>query len=51
MAANLNRHSGTRFAWFLAVMIWRHFNNLTSRCAIAPQRGEILRIVGSTIPT
>jgi len=32
-------------------MIWCHFNNLTSEYATAPQRGEIMRIVGSTIPT
>jgi hypothetical protein len=32
-------------------MIWCYFNNLTSKCATAPQRGEIMRIVGSTVPT
>jgi len=32
-------------------MIWCYFNNLTAKCAIAAQRGEIMRIVGSTVPT
>jgi len=43
--------SGTAFAFNLPAMIWCYFDNLTSTFATAPQRGEILRIVGSTIPT
>jgi len=50
-AGFLNRHSGTPLAFNLPAMIWCHFNNLTSEYATAPQRGEIMRIVGSTIPT
>lgn len=32
-------------------MIWCYFNNLASVFATAPQAGEIVRIVGSTVPT
>jgi hypothetical protein len=32
-------------------MIWCHFNNQLSTFAVAPPSGEIMRIVGSTVPT
>jgi hypothetical protein len=32
-------------------MIWCYFNNRSAVFATAPQAGEIVRIVGSTVPT